>query len=341
MHKYILLCAALVLIVSCTKSKEELTDETPASFQGLVIPSHFPPAHYQFQNNPITEAGFHLGRKLFYEKKLSSDNTISCGSCHAQVHAFADHGLTLSEGVNGALGTRNSPALSNLAWYPAFMWDGGVNHIEVMPFAPISNPVEMNEDMSNVVTKLQQSSEYPSLFEKAFGTAQIDDQKLLFALAQFMSMMVSSDSKYDRVMQGTETFTELELEGYQLFQSNCASCHAEPLFTDFSYRNNGLSAEQEDDAGRYLITLLEEDRGKFKVPSLRNVQITYPYMHDGRTHSLAQVIEHYSSGIEPSNTLDPGLSNMNFSAEEKQALLFFLYTLNDYTYMGNHQLSEP
>lgn len=342
MNKFVLGWVFMVLIVSCSKSnKEELVAESPDTFKGLVIPSHFPPTHYQFQNNPITESGFELGRQLFYEKLLSSDNTISCGSCHAQVHAFADHSVTLSAGVNGALGSRNTPALFNLAWYPTFMWDGGVNHIEVMPFAPITNPVEMNEDMGNVVAKLQATEKYPELFDKAFGSATITDQKLLYALAQFMSMMVSSDSKYDRVINGTETFTSQELEGYHIFQNNCSSCHAEPLFTDFSYRNNGLSNEPDGDEGRYRITLDPDDMSKFKVPSLRNISLTYPYMHDGRLHSLNNVIEHYSSSIQPSATLDPNLQNMNFSEEEKQALIAFLYTLNDYTFLGNHALSEP
>jgi cytochrome c peroxidase len=268
------------------------------------------------------------------------DSSISCGSCHAQTHGFADHNITLSLGVGGALGKRNSPALSNLAWYPNFMWDGGINHIETFSIGPITNSLEMKETIAHVVQKLNQSSYYKTAFKKAYQIDEVTDQAMLRALAQFMAMMVSAESKYDLYYQGKSNFSASEENGYQLFKANCATCHKEPLTTDFSYRNNGLDMVFED-LGRALITLDPNDQGKFKVPSLRNVALTYPYMHDGRFFTLEQVIEHYSTGIVQSPNLDSNLPNgFNFSTQEKQDLLSFLKTLTDYNYIGNLKLSE-
>ena len=334
-----LLITSLVgsLIVSCKKAKVE-----PYKPWGFNSPSYFPAPTYTFANNKQTYEKFVLGRALFYETMLSSDQTVSCGTCHANTHGFAGHNTSLSAGVNGLLGTRNSPSIANLAWSTSFMWDGGINHIEIMPVAPLTNPVEMNESFSSILSKLQNSEKYKKLFKDAYGTEQMTEQKILKALTQFMVMIVSDNSKYDRVVRGEDSFTAYEQEGYALFQQKCSQCHTEPLFTDHSFRNNGLEINAFNDEGRFLITQNDVDRGKFKVPSLRNVALTYPYMHDGRFYTLSAVLDHYSSGIHQSNTLDPSLqSGIPLTGAEKSRIIDFLKTLNDYELTSSGWLAEP
>ncbi|MBK8546301.1 MAG: c-type cytochrome [Saprospiraceae bacterium] len=310
----------------------------------LEYPDYFPKPVYGFDNNPLTREGFILGRELFFDPILSADNSISCETCHAQAHSFADHNLTFSTGINNQTGLRNSPAIINAAWQPSFMWDGGVNHIEVMPFAPITNPIEMAEDFNNLIRELNEHPRYPQMFREAFGNPEINSQKILYALAQYMSVLVSKDSKYDKVRTGNADFTEDEGAGYTLFKNHCAQCHAEPLFSDFSYRNNGL-ADVNGDTGRGRITLDPEDNFTFKVPTLRNISLTYPYMHDGRFRNLRQVLDHYSEGITAHHNTDPsilksGKNGMNFSETEKQELESFLRTLTDYTFISNPHFSN-
>lgn len=329
--KKILYLSFLILIASCNKDKEEVFE--------LSYPDYFPTPVYSFENNELTKDKFELGRKLFYDGILSSDNSVSCGSCHSQVHGFADHNVNFSTGVNNLKGTRNSPAITNMIWSSSFMWDGGVNHIEVFSLAPITNPLEMNESMENVIDKLNQNDFYKSAFKKAYGTSTITDQLLFRALTSFMSMLVSDDSRYDQFRQGKAILTPQEVEGLQLFQQKCASCHAEPLFTNHSFQNNGLDSVFID-LGRGRITLEEEDNGKFKVPSLRNVELTYPYMHDGRFWTLEQVLEHYNTGIKNSETLAPELVNgLPMTAEEKKKIIAFLKTLTDYTIISDFKLA--
>ena len=324
----ILLCLSLVF-TSCRKNEPVIE-----KFE-LVYPGYFPEPVYKFENNEINRPRFALGKKLFFDKNLSLDGTISCASCHAQLHGFADHNVPLSAGVDGVLGKRNSPSIANMIWSLSFMWDGGVNHIEVFSVAPITNTLEMKETMANVVSKLNANSSYKVLFKEAYGIETITDQSLLRALTVYMSMIVSCNSKYDKVRQGKATFSEIEYSGYTVFQSKCASCHQEPLFTNYAFVNNGLDSVFTD-LGREQITQNETDRGKFKVPSLRNVTLTYPYMHDGRFWSLDQVLDHYTNGIKPSATLHPSLTGgIPLSAEDKTALKAFLGTLKDDELLNN------
>jgi len=328
--------AALALLCSCKKN--ELENYEPFGFKKQT---YFPDPAYQFEGNHQTYQSFELGRALFYDPVLSSDSTVSCAMCHEQPHGFGSHSTALSVGVNGAIGTRNSPAIFNMAWSPAFMWDGGINHIEVMPIAPITNPVEMNETLANVVAKLQQSGRYRKLFKQAYGTEEVTEQKLLKALTQFMMMIISDNSKYDKVRRGEASYTTAEQEGYDLFVQKCSQCHTEPLFTDYAYRNNGLDAVFTD-LGRAMITQQPGDQGKFKTPTLRNVELTYPYMHDGRFFTLNQVLEHYNAGIEQSSTLDPALSSgIPLTNTEKLRIITFLKTLTDYDLLNNWSLSDP
>lgn len=325
-----------VILSSCSKSEES------GMKPFFYIPDGFPEPVYKFQDNAVTPAGFALGKKLFYDPILSRDSTVSCGSCHQQFAAFAQSDHKLSHGVDNLLGNRNSPGLYNIAWFPNFMWDGGVNHLEVQPLAPIANPVEMDETMPNVLVKLKRSNSYPGLFKSAFGSDTITTQAMMRAMAQFMGSMISANSKYDKYIAGKESFTSAELSGLQIFRAKCESCHKEPLLTDMSFRNNGLDAEFSNDPGRATITTLPQDSGLFRVPSLRNVALTFPYMHDGRLEKLMDVMNHYNSGIQSSNTLDPLLSSNSIplTLAEKNDLIAFLGTLTDYTFIRDIRFKE-
>lgn len=306
-------------------------------------PKYFPKPIYSFSKNPLTEEGFQLGRNLFYDPILSKDNTISCSSCHLQATGFTHVDHDLSHGIEGKIGTRNSLTLQNLAWSKYFMWDGGVNHLDMQALAPITSEVEMNESLQNVVDKLQNSEKYSDLYLKAFGTNKITGQLTLKAISQFVVCLQTSNSKYDKVIRHEEKFTEIEQKGYDLFKTNCASCHQEPLFTNNSFQNNGLSIDETlNDFGRMKITKNQKDSLKFKVPTLRNVQFTYPYMHDGRFKTLNEVVKHYNSGIQKSKTLSEKLQKpMNLSDNERTEIVAFLKTLTDKEFLFNPRFSYP
>ncbi len=343
-NKHILFISAAVTVAfiflnAC--KKEDAATKQPLAFSHLDVPSGWPAPHYDYSTNKLTEAGFILGRKLFYETKLSKDNSISCGSCHQQASGFSNQGHSLSTGVDGQLGKRNAPAISNLIWQTNFMWTGGVNNIEVMPLSPISNHLEMNETIANAVSKLQNDAQYPPLFNAAFGTSTINSQLLLKAMAQFTGMLVSSHSKYDAYTNGEIDLTTNETNGLNLFNQKCASCHPAPLFTNLQYINFGLDSIF-NDPGRSEITGMAADSGKFKVPSLRNVALSYPYMHDGRFATLEQVLDHYSHGIVHSATLSPLLNNITpLSVTEKQDIISFLNTLTDETFINDERFKNP
>ncbi len=341
MKKIIGIFVFAVFFVSCKDTEDEPEPNGPADVS-FYVPDGFPAPVYSFQNNTITPAGFELGRKLFYDPLLSDDSTISCGSCHQQGVAFAHADHKVSHGIYGLLGTRNAPALFNIAWIPLFMHDGGINHLEVQPLGPIANPVEMDEDINDVLVKLKRSNYYPAQFEKAFGDDSITTQRMMKAMAQFMGAMISANSKYDQYRAGKVTLTSAESSGLSLFRTHCESCHREPLLTDMNFRNNGLDSVFTKDPGRERITLQPQDSGLFRVPSLRNIGLTKPYMHDGRFDNLSQVLEHYASGIRQSSTLDPILAsgNIPLSAQDKSDIIAFLQTLTDYTFISDKRFSE-
>jgi cytochrome c peroxidase len=325
-------------IIACNKN-------VSSYFEGFQQPANFPAPVYHFNTNPVTQAGFELGRKLFYDPILSANNTISCSSCHIQTAAFTHRGHSVSHGIFDKLGTRNSPPVMNLAWSTSFMWDGGIFDLDLQPIAPITNHVEMADTLTNVLTKLRKSTKYPALFKKAFGTDEISSTNFLKALAQFMVMCVSSNAKYDSVMRNQSTFTADEQAGYTLFKQKCAACHTEPLFTDRSFRNNGLSISEVNDKGRYLITLHEQDKYTFRVPSLRNLSYTGPYMHDGRLLTLEGVLDHYTSDVQDTLNLDPllqqnGQRGISMTADEKSKILSFLNTLNDRHFVTDTRFAE-
>ena len=322
-------CFASFCIISGCKPDPSVEPLNEIAFE---VPKGWPEPAYKFENNKVTNAGFELGKKLFFDPRLSRNNTISCGSCHQPFAAFAQLDHAVSHGVEDRLGTRNSPGLFNLNWHTGFFWDGGVNHIESQPLNPIKNPLEMDETLENILVKLNADQDYQRRFRQAFGNDTINTQRILKALAQFMGMLVSSNSKYDKHIRGEAggELTAAELNGLSIFRSNCSSCHSEPLFSDFSYRNNGLKPSVVNDSGRAVITRTTTDLHKFKVPSLRNLKYTGPYMHDGRITSLDKVLDHYATGIHQSATLDPVLkSGISLTAQERADLLSFLNTLND------------
>ncbi len=303
----------------------------------FIVPKGWPKPAYNFSKNSLTDEKYRLGRKLFYDPVLSRDSSTSCNSCHLQFSGFTHVDHALSHGINGLKGTRNSLTLFNLAWNKSFMWDGGVNNLEVQPINPITNPVEMDNDLGQLVKKLNSSHNYRQRFFKAFHDSVITSQHLLKALAQYLVMLESYNSKYDQVMRKEPgvAFTEPEKKGYALFKTHCASCHTEPLFTNNDFENNGLPVDPElNDKGRIKITHLGSDSLKFKVPSLRNCELSYPYMHDGRFRNLDLVLSHYAEGIQASPTLAVQLKKpVNLSAENKKDLLSFLKTLTDKQFM--------
>ena len=334
----ILLTGAL-LINSCKKDTGP-KGPTPLIFK---TPPGFPEPNYKFVGNPLTEEGFQLGRRLFYDGRLSKDGNFPCASCHQQFAAFTFFDHDLAHGFNNSHTLRNSPGLFNMAWHKEMHWDGGIAHIEVQPLAPITAPNEMAEDINNVINKLKADNEYREMFRKAFGDEEINSQRMLKAITQFVGSIVSANSKYDKVKRGETSFTTDENEGYTIFKAKCASCHTEPLFTDFSYRNNGMPLNPFlNDFGRMRITNKSEDSLKFKVPSLRNVMLTFPYGHDGRFFRLPNVLDHYSTGIQDGPTLDPLLKNkIPLTVLDRFYISQFLRTLTDSTILIDERFSQP
>lgn len=331
------------VLFSCKVDPEILPVLPPAELK-QEVPAGWPSPVYRFQTNPISQERFELGRHLFYETLLSKDNTISCGSCHQPFVAFAQADHRVSHGIKDQEGKRNSPALFNMAWLPYFMHDGAINHIEVQPLAPISNPIEMGEEINAVLGKLQTSSKYQKLFKSAYGDSLVTTERMMKSMAQFMGLMVSADSKYDRMKRGEVQFTAAEQQGHTLFQAKCSSCHTEPLFSDFKFRNNGLSIDPVfKDGGRGALKPEEpEHLYCFKTPSLRNIAITQPYMHDGRYNTLEECLDHYTSGIVNRVNLDPLLKDgIKIEASEKQAIINFLNTLTDYEFIHNPKFKDP
>ncbi len=306
-------------------------------------PLNWPKPHYDFNKNPLTEEKIELGRALFYDPILSKNNTISCASCHSQYTAFTHVDHALSHGIEDRIGTRNSPALMNLAWQKTFMWDGAINHLDMQALGPISNHLEMDEKIENVVMKLQKSEIYPSLFSDAFGDSIITGEHTLKAISQFMLTLVSKDSKYDSVMRKQAVFTSQETNGYKLFQKNCGNCHKEPLFTNGEFENNGLSVDTLlNDIGRMGVSKKPGDSLKFKVPTLRNIEFSMPYMHDGRFKKLKQVLDHYTDGMQNSKTLSPHLQKgIKLNPNEKVDLIAFMLTLTDKKFLFNSNYSYP
>jgi cytochrome c peroxidase len=294
--------------------------------------------------NPLTEAGIALGKKLFFDPILSRDSSIACVSCHLPELAFTD-GKPIAIGVDGEKGFRNAPSLANLAWVnQGFFWDGRSPTLELQALDPVENPHEMDSDWETVLERLRERPDYQKAFQKAFGTKRpedIDKHLAARAIAQYERTLVSSESKYDRVQRGEAQFTALEKRGRDIFfdssealpDAECGHCHTPPLFTDQTYMNNGSQPSQDlmaiKDRGKGGVTGIQYENGRFRVPSLRNIALTAPYMHNGSMPTLEAVIEHYNSGGHPGPNVDPKIRPLHLSEVDKEALVAFLHTLTD------------
>jgi cytochrome c peroxidase len=301
-------------------------------------------------DNPTTEEGVALGRRLFYEKRLSLDDTLACAGCHLQEKGFADPNR-FSKGVRDQLGDRQAMALGNATWSFLMFWDGRAKGLEDQARGPVPNPVEMDQSWDAAVAKLQADRDYPNLFSAAFGTAVISEDLVVKAIAQFERTMISFRSPWDRYVYAGEedAVSESVKRGFALFESNrtlCARCHGGRLFTNSEFHNNGLEAEPED-LGRGGVTELPSHMGLQKTPTLRNIGVTAPYMHDGRFATLREVVDHYDHGIVTnSRNLTPflfgfGARGMGLSEQEKADLIAFMEALTDEWLLTAPALSDP
>lgn len=329
-----------------------ITDEKLHAVR-LTVPANFPNYKDDLEN-PLTIEGIELGRILFFDKRLSGNNSISCGSCHSQNLAFSD-GISLSNiGVSGNVLPRHSPALINLAWATnGLFWDGGATNLESQAFAPLTSVDEMHQNLTELEYELKQVPNYVKQFKLVFNDV-IKSVYVVKALSQFQRSLISGNSKYDKYIRKEEgaTLSNLELAGLNLVNSKCRSCHAGELFTDYSYHNNGIDSDFTDDhegiyQGRYRVTQIPSDMGKFKTPTLRNIMLTAPYMHDGRFKNIDEVLDHYNSGLKNSITVDQMLFQNStqlgipISLNEKEAIKAFLNTLTDNDFISNKKFSNP
>jgi cytochrome c peroxidase len=341
------LLLSLYLVGSSCKENDPIEKTNGPTPYTLQIPSSLPALPIP-PDNPLTVEGVSLGRKLFYDPILSGNNLQSCGSCHNQSHGFTDNNRSFSIGIDGIAGQRNSMPLFNLGYANGFFWDGGAATMESQVVGPITNPIEMHEDLSTCISELQSDSLYPGLFKKAFATDSITVSLVMKSIAQFERTLISGNSRYDRYMKGQATLTQQELNGKNLFEDfskgDCVHCHTLGRnFSDFTYRNNGLDSIPSD-SGRAKITLNPNDIGKFKVPSLRNIEVTAPYMHDGRFTDLHQVLEHYNTGFHYPTNLDPNIRlavKGRMTQQDMDDIVAFLKTLTDPDFLSNPAFGHP
>ncbi len=311
-------------------------------------------------DNQLTIQGVKLGRMLFYEKRLSKNNSLSCAGCHRQKHAFTDTSR-FSIGIRGKFGKRQAMSVFNMAWNEnEFFWDGRAHLLRHQALMPIQDSLEMDEQLENIVQKLNVDQNYLDQFMSAFGSEEITELKISLALEQFMNSIVSVESKYDRYLRGEIVLDTNEERGRYLFfaefnpgipnlsGADCAHCHIGKNFENDKYLNNALDTDAGMmDNGRMNVTGMSSDKGKFKVTSLRNIELTAPYMHDGRFQTLEEVVDHYNSGMKMSSTIDPALiyplnsGGLQLTNEDKRDLIAFLKTLTDEVMLTNQEYSNP
>ena len=332
----------ITLTISFSACKEETIEEPPVfntTAYEMSYPDYFPELAIP-DNNKMTEEGVLLGRHLYYDDLLSKGGPLegkSCSSCHHQSSSFS----------KGASGTSVLPH-QNLAWNTNFLWDGKISGTieDILKF-------EVEDFFQADLNNLRDDPKYPPLYEAAFGTEEITFERTEYAMSQWFRSLVSYETEFDSViiMQGNDTYSDKEAEGYLIFFSergDCFHCHTLPLMSDNNFRNIGLESDFVGmDQGRFGITLDSADLGKFKVPSLRNIEFTSPYMHDGRFSTLEEVVEHYNSGVKKSTTLDPIMTKpgkelgLQLDAEEKASLVAFLKTLSDYQFTSDPKFAKP
>ena len=363
LNAYIACLLLLISIIGCTEDppvvvdppeEEILQDTTKYEFSYGALPTPDLPT-----DNILTVEGVQLGRMLFYETMLSKDNIQSCASCHRQEHAFTDT-TRFSIGVEGLPGKRQAMSVFNMAWNSnAFFWDGRAHLLRDQAILPIQDELEMDETLDNVIEKLSNEKMYRDQFTRVYGDDEITVPKLAKALEQFMLSIVSHDSKYDQWKAGLVELTDSENRGRLLYETeynpffpqfsgaDCAHCHGGANFENDQYMNNGLDPDAAlSDLGRENATMNPADKAKFKVPSLRNIELTAPYMHDGRFATLEEVVNHYNEGIHPSATVDPAIlatseTGLFLTEEDKVDLINFLKTLTDYSFISDERYTNP
>lgn len=331
--KFLIGYIGFLFLVSCsTDNPVTIPFENPEVI--LSIPENFLEVNNAFYANAPTQYGVSLGKKLFFDKRFSTDNTISCASCHIPSNAFADN-KPKAIGVEGRIGLRNVPPIQNLAFMRFYNWDGSKLELENQPLVPIITHEEMDSSILEVMGKLKEDSEIVEMFSKAFGDDEITPYRIYASLAQYEYTLISSNSVYDQVIRNDGvSFTESEAQGYETFQQKCASCHSTELFTDQSFRNIGFPINTDsNEAGRARVTGNMEDYMSFRVPSLRNVEFTAPYGSFGQFATLKDVLDYFDEGVLFSENLDDTFkSNGNriaLSDAEKENLIAFMKTLSD------------
>ncbi len=343
---------AVVLLHSCRRDEDMVPSAQPTTPYELQIPAwvtadgHSP---YLPPDDPLTVEGVELGRMLFYEKALSNDYSLSCGSCHLQANAFTDP-RPFSVGTDGSVGSRNAMAIMNMAWDNAFFWDGRSTSLERQALLPVVDHVEMRNTWPVVVQRLQSDDRYPERFRQVFGTSTIDSMLVVRAIAQFERTLLSFSSRFDRFEYGGDSLalTPQEIRGKELFfrGAHCVDCHMGPMLSDHSLRNNGLDLVHTD-PGMGAITGNAAHVGRFKTPTLRNIAVTAPYMHDSRFATLEEVVDFYADGVQLDspfldNHMFPWMSGqVVLSAQDRSDLVAFMRSLTDHAFLTNPAFADP
>jgi cytochrome c peroxidase len=316
----------------------------------VVLPTHFPKMPIP-DDNPLTVEGISLGRKLFFDKSLSANNTMSCATCHDPKKSFTD-GQAFSKGIDGILGKRSAMSLINIGFTKnGLFWDGRAKTLEEQALIPVEDPIEMHNTWPEVERRLKKHDVYPSLMRQAFGISNKSDisrQHVVKALAQYQRILLSTNAKYDKIIKGEAKFTDLELEGFNLYtdspgddlpDAECFHCHSLDLATSDAFFNNGLQESASlngfKDLGKGGVTGQVSENGKMRAPTLRNITLTAPYMHDGSLPNLEAVLQHYNSHGKPSPNKDPFIRDLKLTAKHKEALIAFMKTLVDTSYLKN------
>ncbi|MFZ9761040.1 MAG: cytochrome-c peroxidase [Candidatus Kapaibacteriota bacterium] len=306
------------------------------------IPSHIPKPKRALPDSKKDSSRIALGRALFYDPILSRDTTISCASCHSQYNGFTHSDHALSHGIEDRIGKRNAPSLVNLAWSDAFMWDGASFSLEAQVLTPLTAHHEMDNSLDTIIYRLKMHDRYPSMFYDAYKDSTITIAHIVKSIASFESQFISFQSRYDSVQKELTVFTDQENTGYALFKQHCNSCHQEPLFTNNAFADNGLSMNKAlPDSGRYAITNAMQDMRHFKVPTLRNIVYTFPYMHDGRFSRLRDVLNHYAYNIDTTDLNRDIIKPMYLTSNQITDVMAFLYTLTDKSFLFNPRFGDP
>ena len=322
----------------------------PEGFPSMLIPS----------NNALTKEGVDLGRHLFYDKILSADLSMSCASCHFPEMTFSD-GKKLSTGIDGLEGKRSAMSLINIGYVEhGLFWDGRVISLEEQALLPVEDELELHDTWDNVIVKLKAHPDYPTKFRKAFGiddTSEISKELAAKALAQFERTLISYNSQFDKVFikeaddataseqRGHDMFFDKAAQGSGLPDAECSHCHNKPLMTSDAFFNNGIDSVNSlldfEDLGHGAVTGEALDNGKFRAPTLRNIALTAPYMHDGRFQTLEEVMEHYSDHIHITSNSDVNARRLNLDASQKQDIINFLHMLTDTVFINNPEFQSP